>query len=153
MTAGPDSASPRRWLAIAVLLAAAACGDAPTGAVPDCGEGAAIAVDGRVEGTLVQGDDRFAGGLVDYYSLQLPYAARLTTALTSTELSPLLLVFDADGDVVDQAFDPYGAPDGVEETAHLTRELAAGCHLLGASSWTPGQTGAYTLTVVDADDE
>ena len=61
------------------------------------------------------------------------------------------LVFDAAGTVVGQEFDPTGTPDGVEETVSLTRELSAGCHLLGASSWTPDATGTYTLTVLDAD--
>lgn len=150
MTQGPVSRPPRRVAAAVLLILCAACDGDITGNAPVCGEEPAVSLGVPMAGELRGGDDRLAGAFVDYYSLELPDTARLVVTLTSTELDPLLLLLDSGGAVVDQAFDPLGTAPGVEETASMTRTFTPGCHLLGASAWTPDTTGAYILLVIAA---
>lgn len=143
----------RRWLAAAAVASCLACGGDPTGAIPTCGEATRVDVGETVVGALVEGDDRFADAFIDYYSLRLSTAADLTVTMTSTELDPLLLVFDTMTATAEPVFDSIGEPPGAEETATLSRTFAAGCHLFGASSWYPDSTGAYTASIEAAGPE
>lgn len=146
MTAGPDSIA-RWWLAATGVVALAlACGEDPTASEPVCGDQPPITVGASVEGALTEGDQRFADSYIDYYALQVDVTDRLTVTLSSTEMDPLILLFDR-GRVLEQAFHAAGSLPGVEEAPTITRSFSPGCHLLGASAFTPDTTGAYTLSV------
>lgn len=134
-------------LATCLLLAATACGGSPTAAVPQCGSAPGVAPGDSVDAALGTGSDRFDGALIDYYTLDLSGPRALRVAQSSSDFDPLLLVFDASGEVIDQAFQEVGSPPDSLETAALTRTFEAGCFLIGASVWDRGDMGAYTLTV------
>lgn len=148
MTAGPDSASPWRWLAaVIVVVTGLACGDDPTGTIPTCEEGTVVRPGDTVEGALTADDDRFARAFIDYYSLRLDASTPVAVTMTSRDLDPLLLAFDSLGAVTSEAFDSIGEPAGAEETALMDSTFGPGCHLIGASSWYPDSTGAYTVVL------
>lgn len=128
----------------------AACGEDPTAGDPICVEQPTVTVNDAVQGTLSEEDDRFAGALIDYYALQVSTTARFTVRLSSTEMNPLLLRFNELGEVTAQAFYAEGTEPGVEESPSITQSFNPGCHLLGASAFTPDTTGAYVLTVEEA---
>lgn len=151
MNAGTPRPLPGVWLAVAAAAAAClACGDSATGPAPVCDEAPGIIIGEPVEGRLTTNDESLAGAYVDFYSLRLSDPGDLRITLASTELDPLLLVLDDQGDVQDQAFDPFGEPAGTLEIAVLDSIFPPGCHILGASAWRPGATGAYILTVEPA---
>lgn len=102
-----------------------------------------------VEGALLKGDARFAGAYIDYYSLQLDAPAQLTVRMSATDVSPVILVFASDGDVVAQAFLASDPGPGMEESPSLARAFPAGCTLIGATSYAdaPDAHGAYVITV------
>ncbi|MGK7313204.1 MAG: hypothetical protein ACN0LA_13275 [Candidatus Longimicrobiales bacterium M2_2A_002] len=134
-------------LATCLLLAATACGGSPTATVPRCGSAPDLVPGDSVDAALGTDSDRFDGAFIDYYTLQLSGPRALRVAQSSSDFDPLLLVFDASGQIIDQAFQEDGSPPGSLETATLTRTFEAGCFLLGASVWDRGDTGGYTLTV------
>lgn len=138
-------------LLIAGLLLVAACGGGPTATVPQCGDPATLLPGDSVDGTLDSADDRFDGAFIDYYTLDSSGVRQFVFTHSSSDFDPLLLVFDASGEIVAQAFQEEGSPPGTNETAALLQTLDSGCFLLGATVWTRGDTGAYTLTVEPAD--
>jgi hypothetical protein len=129
------------------VCAVVACGSDPVSGNPVCGEEPEVMIGETVEGRLQPGDRRFDGSFVDYYSVRLNSPGGISLTLSSTEMDPLVLLFDENGDVAAQAFDSAGTGPGQLETARLVRAVSAGCHLVGASSWTRDTTGAYTLEV------
>ena len=145
MTAVPAAITARCIVAVGLLALLTACGDDPTSVTPPCDDARALSLGPWVDGTLNQRDRSFAGGFIDYYAVDLADSADVTLTMTSTELDPLLLVFGEDGSVLEQAFQDMGSPQGAPETARLTRAFGPGCHVLGASSWASGQTGAYRV--------
>lgn len=143
-------------LALAALLLGycLACDGNPTGQQPVCSDEFVVEPGDIVGGRLQADDRRLAGAYIDYFALQLADAPdTLIVSVSSVELDPLLLVFVETADTMAQfqAFDSIGQPPGTEETASWVKPgdfpLPAGCHLIGASSWFPDATGAYTLTV------
>ena len=149
MTARPDRPLPWRsaLLCIAVL---AACGDDPTAGAPVCADQRTLTVGTPVEGALLSGDARFAGAPIDYWALRLDQPARLTVRMSSAEIDPVLLVFGPDGDVAAQAFQATDPGPGVPETPSLVRAFAAGCNLIGATTYEVDDEGAYSLLVEPA---
>ena len=147
MVAEPVRRTGRRLAAAALVALCAACDGDATGATSRCETATRLQLGDVIEGTLATGDARFAGAFVDYYAVQVSRSRRVIVSMSSTEVDPLILVFGDDGTAVQQAFQPVGSPPGTLETASLERALAPGCNLLGASSWVPGATGAYTLAV------
>lgn len=104
----------------------------------------AVVAGEAVQGALTENDDRFARAFIDYYALRLDTTTTVAVTMRSTDLDPLLLAFDSLGAVRREAFDSIGEPPGAEETAVMDSTFSAGCHLIGASSWYPDSTGAYT---------
>lgn len=147
MTAAGHEARPRRGrpalvLALCVL---GGCGNDPASSHPPCEDVPAVAVGEGLDGTLSAGDRRFDGVFIDYYGLPLAAAADVVIRLSSTDLDPVLFLFDENGEVIAQAFDPEGTPPGELETARIFYEFTPGCHLIGASAFTRDTTGSYTL--------
>lgn len=134
-------------LATCLLLATSACGGSPTASVPQCGSAPGLAPGDSVDGALGTDSDRFDGAFIDYYTLDLSDPRGLHVVQSSSDFDPLLLVFDASGRIVGQAFQEVGSPPDSLEMATLTRTFEAGCFLVGASVWDRGDTGDYTLTV------
>lgn len=147
MTAGPAAITVRCIVAVGLLALFTACGDDPTSVTPPCDDARVLSLGPWFDATLNQRDESFAGSFIDYYAVELTDSADVTLTMTSSELDPLLLVFGEDGSVVEQAFQDMGSPKGVVETARLTETFGPGCHVLGASSWASGQTGAYRIRV------
>lgn len=143
----PPARAATSLLVAGILLAATACGGSPTATVPQCGSAADVAPGDSIDGTLGAGDTRFDGAFIDYYTLELDAARQITIAQASADFDPLILVFDADGEIIAQAFQHDGSPPGTLETATMTRAFDAGCFLIGASVWDRGDTGVYTLTI------
>lgn len=133
------------------LVGAAACGGSSATSVPVCEAAPGLDIGESIQGTLVDGDDTFDGAYIDYYRIRLSPSQQITITHSSSDFDPLLLVFDASGTVAAQDFDRDGRPPGELETAALTRAFGVGCFLVGASVWDRGDTGAYTLSVVDND--
>lgn len=150
MPAGLDTISARWLTAVCIVALCAACDGDPTAGDPVCSGETQVILGTPVDGVLREDDHRFAGAYIDYYGLQVDSTARLTVRMASTELDPFLLLFDAHGDVIAQAFHAVGTLPGVEQAPSITRSFDPGCHLLGATSYTPNATGAYTLTVEPA---
>ncbi len=100
-----------------------------------------------VEGGLGPQDARFDGAPIDYFSLSIPDSADLRLTLSSSDLDPLLFLFDVNGAVTEQAFDPVGQPPGETEVAQLIHRLPPGCTLVGASAWARDAAGTYLLRV------
>ncbi len=121
--------------------------DDPTGTTQICLDAPALVPGELVEGQLTQRDPIFLRAYIDYYSVDLADSTTLEATMTSPELDPFLYRLGPGQRVLDQAFDTAGAPPGEPETASLHARLGPGCHLLGASSWERGTTGAYTLRV------
>lgn len=139
------------WIPVAAIFAAlAACGSGSPTSIPACNAASDLQISSSVEGSLAAGDDRFDGAFIDYYRVRLSASQQITVTQSSSAFDPLLLVFDSEGNVVSQAFDQTGSPPGETETATLTRAFGAGCFLLGASVWDRGDTGTYTLSVLEA---
>ena len=147
MTARPERPLPRWSALLCIAVLAAACGEDPTAGGPVCADQRVLTLGTPEEGVLRSGDARFAGAFIDYWALQLDEPAEVTLRMSSTEIDPLLLVFDRDGDVVAQAFQSTEPGPGVPETPSLVRAFGAGCNLIGASAYEVGDEGAYTLSV------
>ena len=103
--------------------------------------------DQAASGSLGPSDDRLEGAYVDFFTLRLDAASDVVIDLSSADFSPLLHLFDAEGRVIAQAFDPWGGGEG--ETAILTTTLQAACYTVAPSSWSPDETGTYTLVLTE----
>ena len=117
------------------------------GADPVCGSEPSLDPGSTVGGRLTDSDESFAGARIDYFTLEISDPVTLTISESSAQLDPLLFLFDADLEVLAQAFDSMGVGVGQRETASVTYTFTPGCHVVGASSWDDGGRGAYTLYV------
>jgi serine protease Do len=137
-----------RCLALAVLPAAAACGDDPT--EPETGPACsattpltAIAVGQTLTGALGATDCLLGNGSsADLYGLTVATARSVQIDMTSTTVDAYLLVVDPAGNVLDQDDDDGGGTD-----ARVTLSLPAGTFTVVATSFEPRETGGYTLRV------
>lgn len=116
------------------------------GADPDivCTDLPEIEVGASVTGSLTSTDSTSVyGSYYDLYRLELTSARQVRIDLGSDELDSFLVVYEADGTLVDQN------DDADEDTldASLTLDLDAGCYRIEATSFHSGETGSYTLSV------
>jgi hypothetical protein len=128
-----------------LLLATAGCGADPTATAPSCEAAPALAAGVERHGALGPDHLRRGGSFIQYYAIHAPRPARARVRLTAARFEPVLLLFDDAGRAIDQAYDPTPGP-GARST-ELLRELAPGCHLLGATSWGREQSGEYALVL------
>lgn len=84
----------------------------------------------------------FPGGGTEYFALEITSPAFLQISMSSWEIDALLTLFAEDGEVVAQNDDFEMTSD-----ARLFVELEPGSYVLAASSYFPGESGAYTLEV------
>lgn len=116
------------------------------GADPDivCTELPQINVNESVTGALSTTDPTSVyGAHYDLYGLQLTAGQQVTIDLESTEIDSYLAVYDEGGGQIDEN------DDANDDTlnASLTLDLGAGCYRIEATSFDPGETGSYTLSV------
>ncbi len=112
------------------------CAICPSQAL-ECGE--------SIEGTLSLEDCRLPDGeSFDRYRVVLPEAGSVQFELRSAEFDPFLVLIGADCEPIDAATRP-DADAGFP--AALELPLSAGTYDVLVSSFTPLQTGAYSLTV------
>ena len=84
------------------------------------------------------------GGFVDIYELELPEATRVDIGLTA-EFAARLVLLDSECVPVES----FCAPGSTDPS--LSCELPAGRFFIGASAYTPGIIGQYTLSVSSPD--
>lgn len=130
------------FLLAALMLGA--CGDDPLSTRDACLETISIQIGVSRNGRLSPNDAVFDNAYIDYYSFQLSQPATVTARMSSAEVDPYLYLMDDRRQSIRQAYSPEpGGP------AVLTRELAAGCYILGASSWPQrgdsASVGLYSL--------
>ena len=111
---------------------------------------------GALGGTVMRvgnlGDDcvspNFSGGLARFYSFTLATAAAVEIDLVSSEFDAWLALREG-ADVEGRAL--VQDDDGGQGTnSRIATDLAAGRYTIEATSFTPGDTGAFTLTVTAA---
>lgn len=147
MTARRDAARVSRWLCVAAAaLFPSACGDDPTAIAPECEAVPALVPGEAVSGALGRSDPVYEGAHIDFYGLRLTRTTTTTLTMSSTSLDPFLYLFGPGMEVITQHFAPEPTGPGELETASVTWTLEPGCHLVGASAWTPDTTGVYRLT-------
>lgn len=129
-------------LALAAV-AGGACDDGPTALIPSCIRAPRLTPGTPVDGRLEATDSRRGSVPTDYFAILLGEPTRLEVSMTSAELDPFLYLILDTGELVDQAFHPTGEPD--LETVTLSRSVAAGCYLVGASAWNAATLGAYSI--------
>jgi hypothetical protein len=150
LTAGSDAArSCRRCTFTAALLLLLGCGDSPTVANPECEAITPLRIGEPVEAFLGPDDPTYEGGHIDFYGLRVSAEATLRITLASGSVDPFLYLFDDNAHVIAQAYAPSPSVPGETESAVLYWTMYPGCHLVGASTWSPGATGDYTLEAVE----
>jgi hypothetical protein len=98
---------------------------------------------GSTTGTLSSGDCALGdGSAVDYYALKLASAADVQIELASGDFDAYLLLWDEDGEVLDEDDDGGGGTD-----ARIARRLGAGLYLVAANAFEVDEAGRYTLRV------
>ena len=105
-----------------------------------------IAVGASVNGQLGHGDCVLHDGrFTEPWRFSLPEAARLQVDMTSSQLDAYLIVTDEAGRIV--AVDDDG---GVGFNARLVHSFPAGTYTVWATTYSPGEGGAYQLSVQPA---
>jgi S1-C subfamily serine protease len=111
----------------------------PGTAAPD--GGASLEYSGR----LLPGDEQLTSGeYADRYPLELAAGDRVHIALSSPDFDAYLLVLDPTGAIVFEVDDSPGAGTGVSE---IFVAEAQGSYTFVATSFAPGDTGGYRLTL------
>jgi hypothetical protein len=135
-----------RTFGAVALLALVGCGQDLTSPPPACDDAPVLTADAPATGNLDAGDARWGGAFIQYWAVYAPVPAHARISMTATTFEPFLLLFDAHGAAVAQAFDPDPAQDGIR-MATLEATLAGGCVLVGASAWRAGSRGSYTISL------
>lgn len=109
-----------------------------------CATVAAYTIGQARNGTLATTDCRLAvdNTYIDYYEFTLQGAATVTISMQSTEFDAYLILWNrAGGSPVAEDDDGGGGTD-----AQIVQNLSAGTYVIGANSFSAGETGAYTLS-------
>ena len=103
-----------------------------------------IEVGESINGTLQSGDGQDVDGAwLDAYILPIDTeGTSVTIDMTSSEVDAWLYLLEEDGSVVDVDDD-----GGSGLNARITQTLARGCYTIEATTFSPGDVGAYTLSV------
>jgi hypothetical protein len=109
----------------------------------DCSGGVDIAVGEVRNGTLQAGDDLDVdGAYLDPYALRVSSDQTVNITMTSTAVDAWLWLLDDDGNVLDVDDDSAGGTNAL-----ITIPLSRGCYVVEATSYSPGETGSYTVSV------
>jgi hypothetical protein len=102
-----------------------------------------LATGATTNGTLSSTDCLLGdGSLIDYYQFALTTQSGVAIAMNSASFDTWIIVFDGQGN-------PVGVDDdgGVGSNSLLRAILPSGTYILGANSYSAGQTGPYTVQV------
>lgn len=102
-----------------------------------------LATGATASGTLSSTDCLLNNGiLIDYYEFALTTQSGVAIAMNSTSFDTWIDLYDGQGN-------PVGADDdgGVGTNSLLRAILPTGQYIVGANSFSPGQTGPYTVQV------
>ncbi len=120
----------------------------PANPVPAGVEAQPLTLGEPQSGLLVQSDPvRLSGESVDYYRFAGTEGQRVTLELDSEQIDTFLTLYLPDGRV-----ETNDDRQGVEDTnSRLTIRLPLdGTYTLGASTYAPGESGAYTVRLLEA---
>lgn len=101
-----------------------------------------LALNGSVMDSLTTGDPADPSGFrYDQYQLQLDSTTDVQLDLISGVIDPVLYLYSSSGTFI------VSNDDGGDEpfASRIVETLTAGCYIVVASSWHPGETGAYEL--------
>ena len=116
---------------------------------PAGGNATPVTIGQATNGSLTQSDDRaFDGGFVDYYAFVGRAGQRVTFDLGSEDIDTTLAIFLPDGR--EEANDDFRSTDGTDSRLSITLP-EDGTYHIAASSFSPGETGRYALTLSEAD--
>jgi len=111
--------------------------------LPGCASLPQLTLGQTVNGALMSTDSSFESGeYYDLYGVQLTQSTLTRVDMSSGTLDSFLYLLDDGGQLV--AFNDDRS--GTTFDARIQAQLAAGCYYLVASSFDPGETGAYALT-------
>ncbi|WP_271078693.1 pre-peptidase C-terminal domain-containing protein [Aurantiacibacter sp. MUD61] len=117
---------------------------------PAPGGAAAIAMGQTITGTLRQSDQTsLTGQYVDYYAFNGRAGERVTFDLGAPDVDTVLSVYLPDGR--QESNDDYNASESFDSRLSITLPTDGTYHV-AASSFSPGETGEYYLTIRPADD-
>lgn len=137
-----------RLAAFLIVSSLLACGeDNATQPVTDpCTTPGAITVGQTVTGALATGDCEVDGGFADIYTLAVTAPTSVAIDLSSSAFDAYLELRNASGAIITTG-------DDTDDTdARIIRSLAAGSYRIYATSYFPGETGSYVLSVSEAPD-
>ncbi|MBH5321777.1 pre-peptidase C-terminal domain-containing protein [Aurantiacibacter sediminis] len=116
---------------------------------PAPGGAAAIAMGQTITGTLRQNDQTsLTGQYVDYYAFTGRAGESVTFDLGAPEVDTVLSVYLPDGR--QESNDDYNASESFDSRLSITLPTDGTYHV-AASSFSPGETGEYSLTIRPAD--
>lgn len=103
-----------------------------------------VAIPSRSAGTLATTDCRTTatGPFADHFRFVVNATSTVQIDMASSPIDPLITLLDANGNFI--ASDDDG---GISTDAQMVRTLAPGTYFVRASSFDPGETGAYQMAV------
>ena len=107
-----------------------------------CSSHTQLPVPGSVGGALASGDLSTGGFLYDRYRVNLTTTTNLTVTQTSSQIDSYMFLFAADGSYITEDDDGAGNFNSQIDVS----SLPAGCYIVLASSFDPGEVGSYNLT-------
>ncbi len=141
------SHSRQRALALAVVLAAAACTSLDTPKPSGlCDKSVALAIADTVRDTLTTTDCKLSDGTyIDYFSFGLGEQQSLRFALSSPSNQAIMMLLDGRGAIIANSYLQHGA----DTTATLRTMLDSGTYTLAVRGVNAGGTGPYLMSVTN----
>jgi hypothetical protein len=126
---------------IAALVIGASCTEVISGL--DCAGGVDIEIGDMRVGALQTTDELDVdGAYLDAFSLRVTSEQDVFVLMESASVDAWLWLLTEEGDVIDFDDDSGGGTD-----AEIVATLPRGCYFIQATSFGPGETGTYALTV------
>jgi hypothetical protein len=100
-----------------------------------------------INGTVASSDCTFSGYHVDDYLVILRPGQTLTARMESTALDAYLQLYNASGNLVTEDDDGAGGTNARMVYTHPSSAAGAAYFLISASTYDPGRTGSYVLTI------
>ena len=111
-----------------------------------CPEVGHIAVGGAVFGSLVNTDCSYGDGFyADPYAVEVTSGDELTISLDSQDFDTYLTLYGPAGHFLSEDDDTGGGPNGTNSLINVS--LLPGWYVIEVSSFSPGELGAYSLSI------
>lgn len=126
---------------IAAIVIGASCTEVISGL--DCGGGVDMEIGDMRLGALQTTDELDVdGAYLDAFSLRVESEQDVFILMESASVDAWLWLLTEDGEVIEFDDDSGGGSD-----AEIVTTLPRGCYVIQATSFSPGETGTYALTV------